>query len=273
MSFIFPQLWANNSNITFVLNSSHLSKYRHLLKWKNKASILEFGFANGHNSNQVLRPLLPNDYKEFIGSDISKQMVEEAKKEFRMPRSNIVQMSIDGNIPDEFHNRFDHVFSFLTMHLVQNPRQAFKNIYQILKPGGWMFLTFFERTPVDDVFDKISKNPKWSNYRQDEMISKYYYSDNPQKGYRKDIDAANFKDYHFNIEKDTYEFGSIEEMNNLAIAVNATIPNIPEELMSEYIAYFLKEVQNGKLVNLTNKDGKQCACFNTTTFIVHATKP
>lgn len=93
-------------------------------------------------------------------------------------------------------------------------RRAFKNIYQILKPGGWTFLNIFERSPLDEVFEKLSKNPKWSDYGQDEIISKYYYSENPQNEYRRDIDAANFKDYHFNVEKDIYNFESIEEFNS-----------------------------------------------------------
>ncbi|CAH1108136.1 unnamed protein product [Psylliodes chrysocephalus] len=273
MSFILPELWSKSSNAAFVLNTSHLSKYRHLLKWNKNASILEFGFANGHNSNQLLRPILPNDYKEFIGSDISIEMVEDATKHFRIPRSKIVQMDIAGDIPKDYHNRFDHVFCFITMHLVKSPRRAFKNIYQILKPGGWTFLNIFERSPLDEVFEKLSKNPKWSDYGQDEIISKYYYSENPQNEYRRDINAANFKDYHFNVEKDIYNFESIEEFNSLFTAANPTIPKIPKELLDEYMAYYLKECQNCKMIDVTtNKDGKKCAQLNTTMFVVHATK-
>lgn len=273
MSFILPQLWSKNSNAALAFNTSQLSKYRHLLKWNKNASILEFGFANGHNSNQMFLPILPNDYKEFIGSDISIEMVEDAKKHFRMPRSKIVQMDIAGDIPEDYHNRFDHVFCFLTMHLVKSPRRAFKNIHQILKPGGWMFLNIFERSPLDDLFEQISKNPKWSDYGQDEIISKYYYSENPQKEYKKDIDAANFKDYHFNVEKEIYNFESIEELNGLYTSTNPMISKIPKELLDEYMADFIKECQNCKMVDVTtNKDGKQSASLNTTIFVVHATK-
>lgn len=59
----------------------------------------------------------------------------------------------------------------------------------------------------------------------------------------------------------------------LFTAANPTIPKIPKELLDEYMAYYLKECQNCKMIDVTtNEDGKKCAQLNTTMFVVHATK-
>lgn len=93
-------------------------------------------------------------------------------------------------------------------------RKAFKNIYDMLKPGGSTFLIFFEKTPIDDLFDRLKTHPKWGKYGQEKMISTYYYSKNTKNDYQKDIEAAQFKDYTFNVEQEMYRFSSEEECDS-----------------------------------------------------------
>lgn len=119
---VLPELWSKSSHFSLLVAIAHLKKYSHLLNWKKQESILEFGFANGYNSCRSLVPLLPNDYKEFFGTDLSSEMIEDAKKQCLIPRSTFLQMDITSKIPAEFQNRFDHVFSFNSIHRVNKPR-------------------------------------------------------------------------------------------------------------------------------------------------------
>lgn len=117
-AMVLPKLYSNSNNLTVLTTGVILKKFQHLIEWKDKPSILEFGFADGTNSQKSLHPLLPADYNEFIGVDISKPMVEYVKKHVVMPRSEFVQLDIaTKNLPKQFQNRFDHVFSFYTLKM------------------------------------------------------------------------------------------------------------------------------------------------------------
>lgn len=92
-------------------------------------------------------------------------------------------------------------------------RKAFNNIHKLLKLGGMAFLTFFDKIPCDSMFDELSRHPKWSKYGQEDMISSYFYSSNPEEEYKKDLEAAGFKNYVFEVEKGSYNFSSEQECN------------------------------------------------------------
>ncbi|CAH1111710.1 unnamed protein product [Psylliodes chrysocephalus] len=80
--------------------------------------------------------------------------------------------------------------------------------------GGSMFVTFFERTPIGDIVLRMTKYPKWNKYDHEEMISTYYYSQDPRKEYERDLEAANFENYVFNVETESYEYSSEEEFDS-----------------------------------------------------------
>lgn len=84
----------------------------------------------------------------------------------------------------------------------------------MLKPGGSMFVTFFERTPIGDIVVRMTEYPKWKKYNHEEMISTYYYSQDPRKEYERDLEAANFENYVFNVETESYEYSSEEEFDS-----------------------------------------------------------
>ncbi|CAH1108124.1 unnamed protein product [Psylliodes chrysocephalus] len=231
MCMTMPERWTNSSNFCLIETQFHLKKYRHFLNWKPNESILEVGFASGYNSSQSLQPILPKDYKEFVATDISDVMIDYAREHCDIPKSKFYQMDIGGSIDEKFWERFDHVFSFIVMHLVKNPSKAFNNIHKMLKLGGMAFLTFFDKIPCDSMFDELSRHPKWSKYGQEDMISSYFYSSNPEEEYKKDLEAAGFKNYVFEVEKGSYNFSSEQECNGEVILKNHI--NMIDEITSD----------------------------------------
>lgn len=151
MGMVLPELWSKSCSVAISLASTQLHKYQHMINWKKSASILEIGFADGHTSSHCLAPILPEDYSEFVASDISKEMINYAKQYFKIPRWKFVQMDIGANVPEEFHNKFDHVFGFSVMHMVKNPRLVIKGLPKKLilfyvNNNKWFDLSIFEFT-------------------------------------------------------------------------------------------------------------------------------
>uniref|UniRef100_A0A6P7F3W5 Juvenile hormone acid O-methyltransferase-like n=1 Tax=Diabrotica virgifera virgifera TaxID=50390 RepID=A0A6P7F3W5_DIAVI len=257
---MIPDLWVKGNAITQILTKQKLEKYGHLLKWKKNEAILEFGAADGNTSANSVLPALPKDYKEYVLTDISPNMVEHMKKNLSIPRSKIIQHDIGTiRLQDELKNKFDHIFGIFVMHMVPNPRQSFTNIKEMLKPGGQAFVSFLEHSPTDNAHHRLLKHPKWSRYGH--MLSAYYYSDNIEESYKKDIDVAGFESYSFHVEKDyPIWFENDEAIKSAFTAVNNVLSRIPEELREEYLRDYHKEaVRDFKILE---KDGKQVLNLN-----------
>ncbi|XP_072384145.1 uncharacterized protein [Diabrotica undecimpunctata] len=246
MAMIHPELYAelsiNNVNITKIL----LKKYKHLISFKMNPSILEFGFASGENSKQTLQPLLPHDYKEFVAVDISEPMMERARKNVHILRSKFycLDMSLP-DLPELFQNRFDNVFSIMTMHLINNPRQTFTNTFKMLKDGGETFQTFFRHTPSDDVFLELSKHSKWGReqYNQKKMLHPYYDKPDPKEYFIADLKAAGFQNIKYMEENMPYNFESEESLKGFYTSVNTTLSHIPDEELEEYKKDYIREIR------------------------------
>ncbi|CAG9832732.1 unnamed protein product [Diabrotica balteata] len=217
MAMILPELYAKLSTNNVNITKSLLKKYKNLLNFKKNPSILEFGFASGENSKQTLQPLLPHDYKEFVAVDISEPMVERARKNANIPRSKFYCLDTSSpDLPDLFQNRFDNVFSIMTIHLINNPKQTFKNTFRMLNDGGETFQTFFKHTPCDEVFLKLSRASKWgkAQYNQKKMLHPYYDKPEPKEYITADLKAAGFQNIKYMEEDMPYNFESEESLKD-----------------------------------------------------------
>ncbi|CAG9864132.1 unnamed protein product [Phyllotreta striolata] len=234
-----------------------LKKWNHALNWKKNESILEIGMGPGYNSEKSLIPLIPKDYNEFIGSDVSKEMLDYLNKNCLIPKSKFVFLDVMNEPPVEYQNRFDHIFGFTVMHRLIKPRNGFASVFKMLKPGGTAFLTFFDRAPIDDVFDRMRFNTLWNKYKQGEMVSTHYYTEDPYKEYIKDIEAAGFEKYWLDKDEMTYVFGSSEECYNLLTSVNTSMAYIPKELHEKYSEDLRKELDRGVQFTKIYKNGQE----------------
>ncbi|XP_057661458.1 juvenile hormone acid O-methyltransferase-like [Diorhabda carinulata] len=256
---VLPELFAKHVHFTSIHSVYLLNKYKHLIKWKNNPSIMEFGFGDGGTSAAALQPLIPHDCKEFIAADVSQQMVKYAEQNAKLPeRGKIIQFNISAqDIPLEFQNRFDHIFSFFTFHCIpkNNASKAFDNIHKMLKPGGQTFHIFLQPTPLDVVYCNLSKHPKWKKYEQESMLSPYFLQKNKQNGCKKDLVNAGFKDIEMRVEDFVYEFPYEEAWKENYIAVNGSYASIPPEEQEEYKKCFFQHIKEKVIIN-NNDDNR-----------------
>ncbi|XP_056634131.1 juvenile hormone acid O-methyltransferase-like [Diorhabda sublineata] len=272
-SFFFPELYAKFSRILLTQHTSHLvKKYRSAIHWPKNASILEFGFGDGTNYEISVRPNFPNDYKEYIATDISTKMIDYARKSVSWPNMTFQELAIDTQfVPDDFKNRFDLILSFFTNHLVQNPKQMYKNIHNMLKPRGQTFQISLERSPLDIVFHNFSKHHRWNKYGHDKIVSPYYYLPNPREGVENDIKHGGFKEYHLKSEPCVYEFKEKEEWQGLFLSTNPLLSNIPVEDIAEYKEDYFNEIQNNVIV-FDEKVNDGVGIVKNTLHVIFATK-
>ena len=95
-------------------------------------SILDLGCGTG-----VLTAQLAKSYKKVIGADSSQSMVDKAKAQF----PDIEFMVCDAlSLP--FEKEFDTVFSNAVFHWINDHDALLKNIYNALKPNGYLICEF-----------------------------------------------------------------------------------------------------------------------------------
>ncbi|KAG5872975.1 hypothetical protein JTB14_029198 [Gonioctena quinquepunctata] len=273
---IQPENWSKHNDICTLVSQRCMNKYKSLFDWKDNASILEFGMADGRNTVEALWPYIPTNFKEFIGSDISEVMVEYASKQLEHERVKFIRLDIScKEIPQGYENRFDNIFSFFVMHWVQNTRQAFLNMYNMLKPGGILFAIFVERTSCDEVYDFLSKHPKWKRYGHEKLISPFHFHENPQEEYEKIIREVGFSIHSFEVGNWRYAFPSEKAFEELFYSTNPIIGDIPKEDVEEYNKLYMGKMKRNNLnwVTKCEETGKEVFHSSYKYFILFAKKP
>lgn len=99
-------------------------KFAKELKWSEEPeSILDVGIGGGELSTYVLLPILPEKIKEYIGCDLFESALKIAEGNLNHEKFSTYQMDIlTKNIPEEFKNRFHHVFANYLFHHTQDLR-------------------------------------------------------------------------------------------------------------------------------------------------------
>ncbi|XP_074042471.1 juvenile hormone acid O-methyltransferase isoform X1 [Leptinotarsa decemlineata] len=268
---IFPKMFADSNRITTQLIKKHLKEYNHLIKWRNQPSVLEIGYGDGGSSQKSFFPHLPKDLKEFVALDKSEKMVEYARKNSILPTMKIEQLDITTKqLPSQYINRFDHIFGFFLMHMVKDPKQAFMNMHKMLKQGGSIFQTFFERTPIDNTLEKLLKNPEWNTYGVEDLLSPYNSSPDPRQEWERNLKETGFQNYNFFEDSGSFQYHDSNEFDNLMLSVCTFLPNIPEEKQEDFKKYYRKLTRTGKLIDVQVVDGKEIISINYKLFITSA---
>ena len=108
------------------------------VKGKN---ILDIGCgAGGHD-----RKLIELGAKSILGIDISKKMLEEAKKNSNSDKISYQLLSM--NELEKIDKKFDLVVSSLAIHYIENYNDLCKKVYDLLNDGG--FFIFSHGHPMD----------------------------------------------------------------------------------------------------------------------------
>lgn len=98
-------------------------KHKHHLKWSDEESILDLGIGDGIIAQEVIIPILPENCKEYVGCDISVNMLKSSEKSVSLRNFATIQMdATTENLHYEVRNRFHHIFANYLFHHVPNIR-------------------------------------------------------------------------------------------------------------------------------------------------------
>lgn len=123
-----PLLYAKHADMQRRDAEYLLKKYSDFLKIPKNARVADIGPADGSLTTKILLPKLPPDFEKLTGFDISKEMINFAKKTYQdQPKLEFIELEIASKqIPERFYNCFDNIFSFYCLNWVTENRYVTK---------------------------------------------------------------------------------------------------------------------------------------------------
>ena len=110
--------------------------------------VIDFGCGSGKNAILMLKRMKFNG--EIVGVDISKEMLEAAKKRSKKYKNfKVLEGRIEEDLP--FENEFDHVFISFVFHGFEDydREKILKNAYKSLKSGGQLNILDYSEFDID----------------------------------------------------------------------------------------------------------------------------
>ncbi|CAH1370261.1 unnamed protein product [Tenebrio molitor] len=256
-----------------------LGTYSNLIKFQNDETVLDVGSAGGDLTSDILIPRLPPNFEKVIGLDISDNMVNFANNRYRSnPRVSFSQMDISSkSLPSEFRENFDHIFSFYCLNWVPERRhhQAMKNMYDMLKPGGQIFVTIIANTPIFDVHENMAKMNKWKPFltNVEDYISVYYHTEEPRRKLEGYLERVGFLTDLCQVEERSYTYPSLQYFWKWAEAINPFVNDLPKSKLGSYIQDYINELRKHNLVTFETDGAGEKIHFLYNFLVACASKP
>ncbi|XP_022814337.1 juvenile hormone acid O-methyltransferase-like [Spodoptera litura] len=241
------------------------------LKWKkNISNILDIGCGDG-GVTSMLKKYIPTDFK-LLGCDISEEMVNFANDHHCNEQTSFTVLDIAGDIPEDMKGKFDHVFSFYTLHRIFDQERVFRNIYDLLSEDGECVTILNASAPLFDLYRIQSRNTKWSTLLKDaeKHISPYHDSQDPAKDMRKILEKIGYVDYKVECKNLSYIF----DIGSYWKTLQAISPfNIPKDMEEDLKQDYFNILKDLNIVPKYYNTDEESFNYKYRLLVVHARKP
>lgn len=186
-----PELYRQVNRIQRRDAQEALEEFADSIKWRSDGcdSVLDAGCGSGDVTVDILLPILPRNFHRLVGIDVSREMIDYARKTQINSKLSFEQFDLCIELekqPLSSIKSFDHIFSFYTFHRVLDKKMCIQNFHKLLSENGDMFLTFIGNHPLYDAYKEQSFDKRWASYMMDvdKIAPPYQHSENPCKEFR-----------------------------------------------------------------------------------------
>ncbi|KAK5649150.1 hypothetical protein RI129_004042 [Pyrocoelia pectoralis] len=170
-----PKLYENVGKILSDGVETILKKYLSSFNGSER-KILDIGSGPGSFTYKSIYLNIKDKIDEMIGIDQSHNMVMHSNKYYANDKLSFKQLNIEANdIPVEFLEQFDYVFSFWALHFVKDYEKAFSNILKMMRSGGGALLVFPAQCVLYVVYNTVWSKPCWAKFIPKEHLMNVPY--------------------------------------------------------------------------------------------------
>ncbi|XP_071053550.1 juvenile hormone acid O-methyltransferase-like isoform X1 [Onthophagus taurus] len=225
-----------------------ITKYKNYFKWSdNPEDVLEVGCASGEITFEVVYPLVEPHLKELIGSDVASSAIEIANELHKKPKLSFTTIDIaEDGLWKKYENRFGHIISFYTLHLVPNPERWTENLFKMLKSNGQVFVVMVlppHPFPMTTKLQRAEKDPRWSKYMAESPELFTDFGENPFETIKSLFENAGFVIDIAEVNKLKSVYPSFKSLSATVLAANNILKHVPEDIRPSYIEDFLKKIE------------------------------
>uniref|UniRef100_A0A1I8M195 Methyltransferase type 12 domain-containing protein n=1 Tax=Musca domestica TaxID=7370 RepID=A0A1I8M195_MUSDO len=221
------------------------------IRWRNDGSdaLIDIGSGPGDVVYDCIYPIMPDTYQRLVFSDIKNSMMEYAREHYHhLPNSDFKVLNIESHeeLLNDLKGQFDHVTSNYCLQLVVDQRQAFTNIYNLLRPeGGDILINTAPYVSLFDGFTGLSHNDKWAPYMEDlqYFTSPLQHVEDPKQYMLDLLEAIGFCDYQVETRDRVHTY-SVEAYKASVKAIAPYIPRIPIHLQDDFMNDFIDTIIN-----------------------------
>ncbi|XP_031351729.1 juvenile hormone acid O-methyltransferase-like [Photinus pyralis] len=262
-----PELYINH------ILSHQMKYYRHLLdtyfphilhSTNHGKSVLDIGCGPGKTTHDLILPYLEQEVKEVIGIDISKTMLDYAKKTYEDDRLSFEKVDVL-DVPDKFVGRFDYIFSFMTFHWIEDYRKLYSNILKMLKPNGGFLATYVSSSTSSRIIKELRNNEKYAPYCTN--YQQVLKPGMPEKELTSLLEDIGFESVFCQVKAIRFEGYSREDLEGRFITINPFYDLVPNHLQKEFLADHVDRVDS-----VIDDNGIRKYYLNDNLFVVHGRK-
>ncbi|XP_018377981.1 PREDICTED: juvenile hormone acid O-methyltransferase-like [Trachymyrmex cornetzi] len=224
---------------------------------------MDVGCGPGDITNNMLLPSLDSN-AVMIGVDISVVMIEYATKTYyHDTRLKFEVLDIQTkNLPEKFISKFNHIFSFHTLHWCNDIRKVFENMYRMLQSGGTILVLFpASHDTVYEVLKNIAQDSRFAPYLQNpyKYISPFYNSILPNEDLKGLLESVGFNIQHCSLREIDFSEINADTFLSSIMSICSFLDAMPPERKEEFIVEFRREYKNYKckLYGDNKHDGKK----------------
>nr|UJH41150.1 juvenile hormone acid methyltransferase-5 [Pardosa pseudoannulata] len=234
---------------------------------QNQDIVMDIGCGPGKTSSKILLSAFPR-VKKMVGVDVSADMIEFARK-------NNAHKKIEYHVADiedrytilKWSQQISTVTSILCFHWLEKQKEAFENIFYILKPGGEAALVFVLSSGIWDAYQLITKNQKYKEYLKNKRsyIPESHFKKYGAAFYRYMLQGIGFDVIVCEEEKRSFTFPNDDACRAALYSLCGLTNYIPEKLRPEFEEDIF---ENFLLCNGYRDDGKHTLYYKILTLVI-----
>jgi trans-aconitate 2-methyltransferase len=178
------------------------------LKLRGDECLLDAGCGTGKLTRLLLESL-PRG--RVVGLDVSRNMVLHAQENLAPDFGNRAEFVAADLVALPFRNCFDGVFSTASFHWVLDHDVLFRNLYQSLRPTGWLHAQCGGGSNLDRLRQRVrtlSQTPEFSEWLGN-CSEPWFFSDAESAAAR--LSGVGFEDVRTELEAASYAAASDQE--------------------------------------------------------------
>ncbi|GFU55938.1 juvenile hormone acid O-methyltransferase [Nephila pilipes] len=222
--------------------------------------VLDVGCGPGGTTFQLVLPLF-SGVKKIFAVDLVPVAIEFAKKH---NSHQLIEYSVanfeDWSTLNQWEGQITKLVSIYCINWLKDQRNAFQNVFKLLKKGGEAAACFLLESFFYDSILKVQNDPKWSCYFKgiENLVPESHHKKYDSSFYKRMLEAIGFEILYCRDIVITEVVSSDKKYRDFCTSVCVLTPHVPSDLKEDLMNDYMQE-----LLRLNGRNDKGLPLFTS----------